>query len=241
MIRKIAITLLFVSLSLLVGAQSLDELISSGNQYIKLKNYEAAVTDFGKALEQNSASADALNGLIRAYTLSKNFRDALRYVQIAVEQYPANPEFLLRWGIILNLDGASDEAIEQFDKGLAMSPDENITLQLLMNRATAEINVSNFAAAIEDYDKAIELSPRNTSVYNCRGLANYRSENYGEAVADFTNALDLNPTLNLPYYNRGLAFLKMEQRQKACADFQKACQLKISDACKRIVLECRKR
>ena len=241
MIRKIAITLLFVSLSLLVGAQSLDELISSGNQYIKLKNYEAAVTDFGKALEQNSASADALNGLIRAYTLSKNFRDALRYVQIAVEQYPTNPEFLLRWGIILNLDGASDEAIEQFDKGLAMSPDENITLQLLMNRATAEINVSNFAAAIEDYDKAIELSPRNTSVYNCRGLANYRSENYGEAVADFTNALDLNPTLNLPYYNRGLAFLKMEQRQKACADFQKACQLKISDACKRIVLECRKR
>lgn len=240
MIRKTIVTLWFCVLASGLCAQSIDDLIDLGNQNIKDRDFEAAVSNFTLALEQNSIHEVALNGVIRAYTLSKNYKEARKYVNLAVEQYPQNPEFVLRLGIVLNLEGSSEDAIEQFNRALAMNPDENIKLQLLMNEASAQLNLSNYAEAINNYDTAIELEPRNTTIYNCRGLANYRSGNFEEAVADYTNALDLDPSLTLPYYNRALAFLKMEQPQKACIDLQKACQLKIGDACKRIVLECRR-
>lgn len=240
MIKKLANLLLFIVLSFSSGAQDVDELIASGNQSIKTRDFEAAVQQFAQAVEQSDGNAEALNGIIRAYTLSKEFKQAQKYVERAIEKYPNNAEFVLRWGIVLNLKGSANSAIDKFEQGLQMNPDDNIKLQLLMNKATAEMNTGRFSEAVEDYNQAVELSPRSTVVYNCRGLANYRVENYSAAVNDFTSAIDLDPEPGLPYYNRALAWLKQGDRQKACPDFQKACQLKIADACKRIVLECRR-
>lgn len=240
MIKKIVFSVALSLFSLCLSAQNVDDLLESGNQKIKERDFKSAVGFFKSALEQSPAHMEALNGAIRACTLAGDYKEAQKYVDIAVEQYPQNAEFVMRHGILLNYKGNHDGAIEQFEKGLAMNPDSRLHLQFLLNKGAAELNSSNFTDAVEDYNKAIELDPRNTSIYTSRGLANYRAGNIKEAIDDYTNAIDLDPTLAHAYYNRGVALLKMEDRRKACADFQKACQGKVTEACKMIMLECRK-
>lgn len=238
---KSTITFCFLLLTFFAQAQSVESLIESGNNNIKAKKFEAAIADFKAVLQQNSSDSKALNGVIRACTLSEEFKEAQKYIDIAIELYPENPEFVLRHGILLNFKGFSQDAIEQFARGLEMNPDEKLKIQFLMNKASAELNSDNYVDAIEDYSNVIELNPRSTIVYSCRGLANYRAGNLQEAVDDYTYALDLEPGQALAYYNRALALLKMEDKQRACADLQRACKSQVPDACKRIVLECKRR
>ncbi|MBQ9470491.1 MAG: DUF3808 domain-containing protein [Bacteroidales bacterium] len=225
----------------LAGAQTVAELVELGNQNIKSHSYVPAIDNFKKALAQNPNDEAALNGIIRAYTLSGDHKDAQRFVDMALEQQPNNAEFIMRHGILLNHKGNFDKAVEVFASAMQQHPNEGIAIQVLMNKAAAELNLNNFGAAIDDYSSVLEIDPRSTNAYSYRGMANYKAGNYKEAVDDYTYALDLDPSLVLAYYNRGMALLKLQDKTKACADFQKACKGKNTNACKMIVIECQRR
>ena len=47
--------------------------------------------------------------------------------------------------------------------------------------------------AIADYDKAIELNPKDAQAYNNRGVAKKMLKQYKEAIADYDKAIELNP------------------------------------------------
>ena len=217
------------------------ELVDQGNQHIKSHEYSPAIDNFRKVLSQNPSDEDALNGIIRAYTLSNDYKNAQKYTEMALDRFPNNAEFILRSGILLNHKGNFEKAVEVFEDGLKQQPASSIAIQLLMNKAAAELNLNNFNAAIEDYSNVLEIDPRNTNAYNYRGMANYKAGNFQSAVEDYTNALDLDPSLSLAYYNRGMALLKLHDKPKACSDFQKSCKGKNSNACKMIVIECQRR
>ena len=240
-IRNIATALLLMMAPMLAGAQTVDELVEQGNQSIKEHSYTPAIDKFKQALTQSPSNEAALNGIIRAYTRSGEHKEAQRYVDMALQQQPTNAEFIMRHGILLNHRGNFDKAVEVFASAMQQQPSEAIAIQVLMNKAAAELNLNNFSAAIDDYSHVLELDPRSTSAYSYRGMANYKAGNYKEAVEDYTFALDLDPTSVLAYYNRGMALLKMQDKTKACTDFQKACKGKNTNACKMIVIECQRR
>ncbi len=61
------------------------------------------------------------------------------------------------------------------------------------------------AAAVREYDQAIEEGNAFAWAHNQRGLARQAQGDLGGAIGDFSRALEINPHLAGPYNNRGIA------------------------------------
>ena len=79
--------------------------------------------------------------------------------------------------------------------------------------------------AIENYNKAIELDPKDIYSYNNRGLSYINLGKYESAIADFNKAMELDPNYDKPYFNRALAYEELGQIDNAIRDFQKVLEL----------------
>ncbi len=237
--QKIIYLLAFLLISGFTFSQNrFDELIASGNQKLKEKDYKNAIKDFSEANSIQANDTAALNGLIKSYTLLSDYKSAQKLIDEALQNNPNDAELVMRQGILYNLDGDHIKAQEQFTKALGLNPSSKVQLQILLNKASAEIRLEDFTSALEDYNKAIEIEPRNANIYNYRGLVNFKLGYYLDAVNDYNNALDLEPNSGLTYYNRGMTYLKLSEKQKACTDFHKACKMNNVNACKMIIAEC---
>ncbi|MGE0079071.1 MAG: tetratricopeptide repeat protein [Bacteroidales bacterium] len=236
--QKFIYLLAFILISGLSFSQNFDDLIASGNQKLKDKNYKEAISDFSKAYNLQLNDTAALNGIIKAYTLDEDYKEAQKYIDEALKNYPENAEFILRQGIVYNLKGLHDKAIEEFTKALELNPSSKLYLQILLNKASAEIRLEDYTSALNDYNKALELDPRNVNIYSYRALVYFKLTNYTDAINDYNNALDLEPESSLTYYNRGMTYLRLSDKQKACTDFHKACKMGNMTACKMIITVC---
>ncbi len=76
----------------------------------------------------------------------------------------------------------------------------------------------NYDGAIEYYNGAIKLSPRDAAAYNNRGLAyNYKGE-YDKAIIDLNISIEIDPNNANTYTNRGLAYTNQKEYDKAIID-----------------------
>lgn len=81
-----------------------------------------------------------------------------------------------------------------------------------------------FSRAIEQYAKAIALTPEDRTLYLSRGGAYFEEREYGAAVADFTAALDISPDAAV-LAGRGGAYLQTGDLDRALADYAAAVAL----------------
>jgi tetratricopeptide (TPR) repeat protein len=213
------------------------QLIESGYQKLEAKEYSAAISDFSQVLKDNPRDTSALSGIIRAYTLSENFKEAQRYIDNAIKEYPNSPEFYLRRGILNNLRGQPRKAISDFDKALDLGSGQILVL-IYINRGAAHLKDEGFDKALDDFSAALEINPRSTSALNYKAFINYRQGNFQDAIADYDKSLDLDPENSMGYYNRGMAHLRTGNKVKACADFHASCSRGNMNACRMIMAEC---
>ena len=73
-----------------------------------------------------------------------------------------------------------------------------------------------------DYDKAIEINPKNIEANYNRGLAYGKKGQYDQAIADYTKAIEINPRHAKAYNNRGNAYFFKSDYEKAWDDVYKA-------------------
>ncbi|WP_297766323.1 tetratricopeptide repeat protein [uncultured Muriicola sp.] len=90
----------------------------------------------------------------------------------------------------------------------------------------ARFHLKKIDKAISDYNKAIEINPRNGTAYFHRGLAYYDKGQYDDAISDYSKAIEINPKYGEAYNNRGLAYREKGQFDKAISDYNKAIELK---------------
>ena len=127
------------------------------------------------------------------------------------------------------------------------------------DRGNAYAVRGNFKEAIDDYNKAIEISFKQASAkglrttsdiykvtaakltlaiaYNNRGLTYVDMGAFAEAISDFNKAIEINPRLISVYDNRGAAYKKRGllyvqkgDLERALSDFNKALELNPDDA-----------
>ncbi len=72
------------------------------------------------------------------------------------------------------------------------------------------------------YDHTLQVTNRNSIVYNNRGAAYSDLGNHTQAIADFDKAVDINPRYAIAFYNRGIAYDGLGNHTQAIADFDKA-------------------
>lgn len=98
-------------------------------------------------------------------------------------------------------DGHYEQALFEFDAAIGQNP----TAAAFGNRGTALARLGALAAALADYDRAIELAPDDPAAYINRGNVHVLAATYGRAIADFSRAIELSPRHARAYYNRSTA------------------------------------
>jgi tetratricopeptide (TPR) repeat protein len=93
----------------------------------------------------------------------------------------------------------------------------------------ASINKKDYAAAIDQYTKAIALSPFVPSDHYYRGLAWYKTGNNENAIADFDAVILLDSRWAMAYVYRGLARVNRGDYAEALTDYTTALNLNGKD------------
>ncbi|OVE77674.1 hypothetical protein BVX98_02110 [bacterium F11] len=79
-----------------------------------------------------------------------------------------------------------------------------------------------YAAAVAQFDKAIEMNPGYVEAYNNRGVNRFKLGDVDEAEADFSKVIEMDPNHFDGLYNRAFLYKKTERLDKALQDFSKA-------------------
>ena len=122
-------------------------------------------------------------------------------------------------------DLLKQEAMESY-------PDNSKLLNL---RGIHQVQQNKYNAAMEDFDKAIELDPNHAIAYINRGILNATLDKTQEAMADYGKAIELDPNNAEAYINRGILNTKLDKTKEAMADFDKAIELDPNNATSYII------
>jgi Flp pilus assembly protein TadD len=96
--------------------------------------------------------------------------------------------------------------------------------------ASSAFQKKDYASAITNYSKAIEMSPFEINNYYNRGIAYCKSGKEKEAEEDFNKVIVMDPRMSSAYVYRGLCREKLGEYQDALNDYTKALELRPNDA-----------
>jgi tetratricopeptide (TPR) repeat protein len=96
---------------------------------------------------------------------------------------------------------------------------------LFVNRAKAYIAQGDKPHALDDYNTAVKLAPKNAQPYYYRGVFYAAQTDIDAALRDFDTALSIDPKLVLALHQRAILRLSQTNLDGALADFSEAVRL----------------
>jgi TonB family protein len=109
------------------------------------------------------------------------------------------------------------------------TPQATPSFEVFQKRGDSNFVKGEYDLAVVNYSKAIDLNPKEPSVYLSRGLVYYNRKFYDLAVADYSKVVEIDPKEMMAYYYRGDSFEKLGELQKAVDDFKKVVELDSSN------------
>jgi tetratricopeptide (TPR) repeat protein len=103
--------------------------------------------------------------------------------------------------------------------GNGCSPDPS---EKALESGAALAEKGQFADAMVEYGRAIELNPKNTDAYYNRALLYQKQGDTKAAFKDFDKIIAINPNYSEPYYGRGQIYDGQGEKSKAIAEYTKA-------------------
>jgi tetratricopeptide (TPR) repeat protein len=117
------------------------------------------------------------------------------------------------------VQGDRTGAMKDLDESIRLFP----TATAYSYRGSLRMSREEFDVAVSDFDRAIELEPKNAEYYRTRGYAHSQRKDYQRAIADITTVIDLRTEPSADdYLLRAIDYERTEQNDKAIADYQKA-------------------
>ncbi len=83
----------------------------------------------------------------------------------------------------------------------------------------------NLKAAIECFERALQIYPNNDYAWGDKGLALDYMKKYEEALECYNKALECNPDNAITWHNRGLTLTSLKRLKEAVESFERAIQL----------------
>jgi tetratricopeptide (TPR) repeat protein len=87
-------------------------------------------------------------------------------------------------------------------------------------------NSNNLDEAIECFDKAIGINPKNDYAWGDRGLILDKQGKTEEALASFSKAIEIDPKNAITWHNKGLSLIRSNRLKEAIECFDKAIECK---------------
>ena len=114
----------------------------------------------------------------------------MRLVAAALKAQPRSPDVLSNYGVILDALKRHEEALENFDKVLALRGNDAVAHY---NRGNALKGLGRSTAALASYDRALALKPDYVDALYNRGNTLTVLRRHQDALADYDKVLALRP------------------------------------------------
>ncbi|BAY24769.1 TPR repeat-containing protein [Calothrix sp. NIES-2100] len=101
-------------------------------------------------------------------------------------------------------------------------PENNSKAANFLKRGIERFQSKDYSGAIEDFNQALKLEPKNVSAYVGRGAAKMLLEQFQAAKTDFDAALQITPDIPYAHYFRGFTNYALKDKPAAIADLRKA-------------------
>lgn len=184
------------------------------------KAIELLTSHTGADSDQNPLFYALLSSL---YQAQGDTHAAMKVMEAAVGVYPDNAQLLFEYGLILERNGMSDQALSKMEKVLELKPDHAEALNYI-GYTWADRNV-NLDKALEYILKANSLKPESGFIIDSLGWAYYRLGNYDQAVKELEHSVELIPDDPHIYEHLGDVYRSLNKNSDALKVYKKAYQL----------------
>lgn len=196
----------------------------------KQQKYKTALTDLKQAVKLNKDYASAWNNIGLVHMAQENYEAAIRAFDETVRLAPMDARWLghrraallkvekfeaaaadaerIRW--LANLDALTRESMQHSGNA------DN-----WIRRAKYLVKGSEYGAAVQDYSRALAVSPGNIEALNGRAAALLNIGEYKKAIADCDESLVSQETVEA-YSVRADAWMGLENYAQAVSDYEAA-------------------
>jgi len=213
----------------------LDDLYKNGMEAFDKGDYETAEHFFQQILIFNPTFADIHNKMGIIYNQTNRLDKAAKAFEKALEMNPGYTEASLNLAITYSDIGKYDKAREVFENASHFTEKAGKTSHSGLDPfvkgklADEHLRIGNIYyemrlldEAIEEYQKALRLSPNFADIITHLGIALRDKGNYDEAIEQFNRAKVSNPRyiparlhLGITYYSQGFYGLAEEEWREA--------------------------
>ncbi|KAA6339022.1 Lipopolysaccharide assembly protein B [termite gut metagenome] len=201
-----------------------------GDIHFARQDYAAAFTFYEKVTRTNLASPEVFFNAAKAKELAQgDMNEIVALLDSCIARCPQpmdeqNAPYLLeRAQIKMNVEQYRSAMFDYDAYYNAVKGSVNDVFYYY--REQASLKAKQFQRALDDINKAIELSPKDVNYLAESGVVNLRIGRYEEAIKSLNEALAIDPKYAEGYRLIGLCHMQTKQNDEACADFAKAKEL----------------
>jgi tetratricopeptide (TPR) repeat protein len=222
--------------------ESADPLILRGLCRIGMNDLDRALASFDGAIATNPTSPDAYQHRSDVYARKGDWEKSKRDADLAIHLKSASVSsasakspttsyrVLFDQEDLAYLGGDYDRAIDLSNQILRMKLTSAQASLVTMRRGISYFVKGDLNRALEDYNEAIKLNPRNETAY-CNRAGDLEAQGKEkEALQDYGQAINLNPKYVLAYLYRGSLHRVRGELNEAMADVAKAIESNPKDA-----------
>jgi len=200
--------------------------LERARQRRRLGRPNEADADVAEARRTGVERADGYyNEAVRAITKGDN-PEAERMIGFALDLDPGHSRAHVAMARLHMERHRFDEAAKELNFAIPVHPRE---ADLYYHRGTALLAAGRPADACPDFEKAVELEPKNPSYLAGRGLAKYRSgQGTDTALSDLADAITVDPACYAAWFNRGVIEQDRKDLDAAEKAFRRATSIRAS-------------
>jgi predicted O-linked N-acetylglucosamine transferase (SPINDLY family) len=169
------------------------------------------------AMLQNALQFHQQGEIVRAEAL---YREILR-------QSPRNPDALHLLGLIAEVRGRNQEAVELLNQAISVAPTQPL---FHLHRGQLFLTLAAPERALVDFDSALRLSPDSADAHFYRADALETLGRLEESVVSLDAAIHHRPGFSQAYSNRGLVLRRQGKLEESLASYDEAIRLNPGDA-----------
>jgi Tfp pilus assembly protein PilF len=163
-----------------------------------------------------------------AFLQAKQYPDALRDFDRALEINPRDASALVGRGTLFARTGSFDRALADLGRAIEVDPGY---AESYAKRCFVKMLLEEPRNALPDCEMAVELDPRHRDAHTNLGVVLAALNRAGEAEASYRRALAIEPSNGDANYNYGVLLAALGRREEARDALTRACDARIASAC----------
>ncbi|MFA5270252.1 MAG: tetratricopeptide repeat protein [Patescibacteria group bacterium] len=135
-----------------------EDLLGHADKLAQDGQYTKAEKLYLKLITKDPQAAGLYNKLALVYLGNKEYKDAAKALEQALQIEPDNDTFYNNFGLLFYQQGMYDESVESYEKSIAIN---NKVASRFMNLGLAYFMSKKYRKAADAYEKALILEPHN--------------------------------------------------------------------------------